>query len=145
MGGGVGRCATAEMIPSVGKQWGCVVSGHDHITGKGWDCWWSKHTPRHQSMTCAAAYLTPAQRHRQRDGQQEVGDILCFTLSLIQSVASLSLTQIHFPSCGRETQWGDTQLHAEMKATDDILISECWLTDLVSWDNAACHCITLLG
>lgn len=32
-----------------------------------------------------------------------------------------------------------------MKATDDILIFEYWLSDLVSWDNTASHRITVLS
>lgn len=32
-----------------------------------------------------------------------------------------------------------------MKETDDILISEYWLSDLVSWDNTASHRITVLS
>lgn len=63
---------------------------------------------------------------------------------LNQSLHCLSHKSISPFIAGGDTL-GDPPLRADIKATDDILISEYWLTDLVSWDNAIFHRVTLLG
>lgn len=91
MGGSLDRYATADMIPSVGKQRG-VVSRHDHISGEGGKGLKQTHLMAQIDGLCRSLSDIHTVTHRQGDGQQEVWDKLYFILSLIQSVASLSLT-----------------------------------------------------
>lgn len=136
-----GQICNASHDPLCGQLTGCCFEARSSQQGGGGGGVKQTHPV---AQIDAAAYLTSTRRRTDREmDRRKSGDKLYFRL--IQSVASLSLTQIHFPLLWEGDTLRDTLLHTAMKATDDILISEYWLTDLVSWDNTTFPRLTLLG
>lgn len=110
--GSLDRYATADMIPSVGKQRG-VVSRHDHIGGEG-----NKHGPQHKSngSRCSLSRCPRGDTQTGRWTAGSRGQNYTFTYSISRFTVSHTNP---FP-------FFEAMLHADIKATDHILITEYW-------------------